>query len=111
MIPRFEVVGIEVHSSFAEVLTLVQHAHHSRFPVYDENLDSIVGIIHSKDILNYVDRPENFRLTDIARKPYFVPESKRIETLLQSFRKKKVHLAIVVDEYGGVEGIVSYNFV
>jgi putative hemolysin len=107
MIPRTEVVGIEVGASYEQVLRLTQQAHHSRFPIYEGSLDNVVGIIHSKDILNYVDRPEEFSLRQLARAPYFVPESKRIETLLQSFRKKKVHLAVVVDEYGGVEGIVT----
>lgn len=107
MIPRTEVVGLEVSSSYEQVLRLAQEAHHSRFPVYEGSLDNVVGIIHSKDILNFVDQPEGFSLRLLARPPYFVPESKRIETLLQSFRKKKVHLAVVVDEYGGVEGIVT----
>ncbi len=107
MIPRTEVVGVDVNASFEQILRLVRQAHHSRFPVYEGSLDNVVGIIHSKDILNYVDRPDGFSLRDLARPPYFVPESKRIETLLQSFRKKKVHLAMVVDEYGGVEGIVT----
>jgi len=107
MIPRTEVVGIEVSANYEQVLRLAQEAHHSRFPVYEGSLDSVVGIIHSKDILNFVDQPERFSLRELARAPYFVPESKRIETLLQSFRKKKVHLAVVVDEYGGVEGIVT----
>lgn len=107
MIPRTEVVGIEVGATYEQVLRLAQEAHHSRFPVYEGSLDNVVGIIHSKDILNFVDQPEGFSLRQLARPPYFVPESKRIETLLQSFRKKKVHLAVVVDEYGGVEGIVT----
>jgi len=107
MIPRTEVVGLEVSAGFAEVLGLVQQAHHSRFPVYDENLDNVVGVIHSKDILNFVGSPEAFSLREIARPPYFVPETKRIGTLLQSFRRKRIHLAVVVDEYGGVEGIVT----
>ena len=107
MIPRTEVVGLEVSSSYEQVLRLAQEAHHSRFPVYEGSLDNVVGIIHSKDILNFVDQPEGFFLRQLARPPYFVPESKRIETLLQSFRRKKVHLAVVVDEYGGVEGIVT----
>lgn len=107
MIPRTEVVGLEVGASYEQVLRLAQAAHHSRFPVYEGSLDNVVGIIHSKDILNFVDQPEGFSLRELARPPYFVPESKRIETLLQSFRKKKVHLAVVVDEYGGVEGIVT----
>jgi putative hemolysin len=107
MIPRTEVVGIEVNRTFTEALQLVRQAHHSRFPVYEENLDNIVGVIHSKDILDYVDQPEDFSLRSIARPPYFVPESKKVETLLQSFRRKRVHLAMVIDEYGGVEGIVT----
>ena len=107
MIPRTEVVGIEVSSSYEQVLRLAREAHHSRFPVYEGSLDNVVGIIHSKDILNFVDQPEGFFLRQLARPSYFVPESKRIETLLQSFRRKKVHLAVVVDEYGGVEGIVT----
>lgn len=107
MIPRPEVVGVDVAAPFDEVLRLVRESQHSRFPVYEGSLDNIVGVIHSKDILGYVGRPEGFDLRTILRPPYFVPESKRIGTLLQSFRKKRIHLAMVVDEYGGVEGIVT----
>jgi putative hemolysin len=107
MVPRREVTGIESNTPFSEVLSLVQSARHSRFPVYKEGLDNIVGIIHSKDILNYVNRPEEFQLERESRPPYFVPESKPVNLLLQSFRTRKSHLAIVVDEYGGVEGIVT----
>jgi putative hemolysin len=107
MIPRTEVVGIEVSATFGEVLEQVRSSRHSRFPVFAGSLDDIVGVIHSKDILDYVGQPQEFSLQAIARPPYFVPESKRIGTLLQSFRKKHIHLAMVVDEYGGVEGIVT----
>jgi len=107
MIPRTEVVGIDAGCTFAEVLLLVQQSRHSRFPVYQGNMDNVIGIIHSKDILAYIDHPESFQLQEAVRSPYFVPESKRIETLLQSFRRRRVHLAVVVDEYGGVEGIVT----
>lgn len=107
MIPRTEVAGIDLNTPFEDVLRLAQQARHSRFPVFEENLDNVVGVIHSKDILNYVDRPQEFSMREIARPPYFVPESKPIETLLQSFLKRRVHLAMVVDEYGGVEGIVT----
>jgi putative hemolysin len=107
MIPRTEVVGIEVSTSFAEVLQIAQQARHSRFPVYEGSLDDVVGVIHSKDILNFVNRPGEFSLRALARPPYFVPESKRLNTLLQSFRQKRIHLAMVIDEYGGVEGIVT----
>jgi putative hemolysin len=107
MVPRTEVVGIEVGASFTEVVQLAATAHHSRFPVYDGDLDRVVGVIHSKEILSYLDRPDEFSLTKLARPPFFVPEAKPIETLMQAFRRKHIHLAIVVDEYGGVEGICT----
>lgn len=107
MLPRTEVVGIATGSSFQEVLELVRKCGHSRFPVFDESLDNIVGIIHSKDILAFADRPSEFSLIDNCRKPFFAPESNRVAVLLQTFRQKREHLAIVVDEYGGVEGIVT----
>ncbi|MFA5517533.1 MAG: CNNM domain-containing protein [Desulfuromonadales bacterium] len=107
MIPRTEMVAIEVDTPFRDVMAILRQSQHSRFPVYEESLDSIIGIIHAKDVLGYVGRDVDFSLRNIARAPYFVPESKRIGTLLQSFRKKRVHLAVVVDEYGGAEGIVT----
>jgi putative hemolysin len=107
MIPRTEVIGIDGGSTLSEALALIQQSRHSRFPVYRESLDNIIGIIHSKDVLAAVDRAEPFSLERIMRPPYFVPDSKRVETLLQSFRRRHVHLAVVVDEYGGVEGIVT----
>jgi putative hemolysin len=107
MIPRTEVTGLDVTANFQEVLDAVQHARHSRFPVYGGSMDSIVGVVHSKEVLDFIGRTEQFSLADICRKPYFVPESKRIAVLLQTFRQKREHLAIVVDEYGGVEGIVT----
>lgn len=107
MIPRTEVVALDVSSSFTDVLRTVQQSRHSRFPVYQESLDNIIGTIHSKDILRYVHIPEQFSLAELARKAFFVPESKRINTLLQAFQRRQVHLAVVVDEYGGVEGIVT----
>ncbi|WP_305044191.1 HlyC/CorC family transporter [Geoalkalibacter sp.] len=107
MIPRTEVVAMEVGTPFDEALVLAQGARHSRFPVYEGSLDQVIGIIHSKDILRYVGHPQDFNLREACRPPYFVPESKRIGTLLQAFRRKRAHLAIVVDEYGGMEGIVT----
>ncbi|MBN1957076.1 MAG: DUF21 domain-containing protein [Desulfuromonadales bacterium] len=107
MIPRTEVVGIDISANFEEVLNIVRAARHSRFPVYSESLDKVVGVVHSKNILEYIGHTERFSLRELCREPYYVPESKRIAVLLQSFRKKKEHLALVVDEYGGVEGIVT----
>ncbi|MFO7766913.1 MAG: hemolysin family protein [Pelovirga sp.] len=107
MIPRTEVVGIDEKTSFAEVLETVSQACHSRFPIYRDNLDNIIGVLHSKNVLDYIQRPADFSFEQACRKPYYVPESKRIGVLLQSFLKKSEHLAIVVDEYGGMEGIVT----
>jgi putative hemolysin len=107
MVPRTEVVGISVEADFKEVVQLTAQARHSRFPVYDGNLDNVVGVIHSKDVLNYLDKPDQFSLRELARQPFFVPEAKPIETLMQAFRRKHLHLAMVVDEYGGVEGICT----
>lgn len=107
MIPRTEVVGIDIGSSLEQSMTLIRESRHSRFPVYQGGMDNIVGIIHSKDVLLATQQPGEFALERIMRPPYFVPDSKRIETLLQSFRRRHAHLAVVVDEYGGVEGIVT----
>lgn len=107
MIPRTEVVGLAADATFAEALALAQESMHSRFPVFEGSLDSIVGVLHAKDILAHVGRPQEFVPRTLARPPYFVPESKSIESLLQALRTARVHLAIVLDEYGGVEGIVT----
>jgi len=107
MVPRTEVVGISADADFSSVVQLAAEARHSRFPVYEGDLDRVVGVIHSKEILNYLDRPDEFNLVRLSRPPYFVPEAKPIETLMQAFRRKHLHMAIVVDEYGGVDGICT----
>ena len=107
MVPRTEIIGIDVETPFCELIKIGAEARHSRFPVYDGDFDQIVGIIHIKEILSFVGQPEAFSMRNVARPPYFVPEAKSVETLLQAFRRKQVHLAVVVDEYGGVEGIVT----
>ncbi len=107
MVPRTEVVGIEVGTPLNELIRIGSEVRHSRFPVYEGELDRIVGVIHIKEILGFVGQPEDFSLSRVARAPYFVPEAKSVEALLQAFRRKQVHLAVVVDEYGGVEGIVT----
>jgi putative hemolysin len=107
MIPRTEVEGFEVTASFAEVVDVIGSTRHSRFPVFMGSLDQIIGVVHSKDVLDFYSRPEEFSLKNLCRPSFFVPEAKRISVLLQSLRKKREHMAIVVDEYGGVEGIVT----
>lgn len=107
MIPRTEVDGVEFSAGFAEILAQITAATHSRFPVYKGDTDNIVGLIHSKDILRYINKPEEFDMLKVMREPYFVPEVKQVQALLQAFRRRRVHLAVVLDEYGGVEGIVT----
>jgi putative hemolysin len=107
MIPRTEVNGFEVTASFAEVVAVIGGTRHSRFPVYKGSLDQIIGVVYSKDVLDFFAQPDDFSLEQLCRPPFFVPEAKRIAVLLQSFRKKREHMAIVVDEYGGIEGIVT----
>jgi len=85
---------------------IVEHGY-SRMPVYDENLDNIVGILYIKDLLPYLGETEEFKWQSLIRPAYFVPETKKINDLLEEFQSKKVHLAIVVDEYGGTSGIVT----
>lgn len=107
MIPRTEVDGVEFSAGFPEILAQITASTHSRFPVYKGDADNIVGLIHSKDILRYIDKSHEFDMLKVMREPYFVPESKQVQALLQAFRRRRVHLAVVLDEYGGVEGIVT----
>ena len=88
----------------AEFIPLVVETRHSRFPVIGENKDDVVGILLAKELLNYYANPEAFNLRDTLRPAVFVPESKRLNVLLRDFRANRNHIAIVVDEYGGVSG-------
>ena len=108
MIPRVDVTDIEIHASWSEVMQTVVESGYSRIPVYDTSPDTIKGILYAKDLLPFIDnRTENFEWQKIIREPYFVPESRMIDDLLEDFRRKRIHIAIVVDEYGGTEGIVT----
>lgn len=108
MISRVDVTAIEYHDSWEEVMKVILETGYSRIPVYDTSEDSIIGILYSKDLLPYVDRNDaNFKWQSLLREPYFVPESRMIDDLLEDFRKRKIHIAIVVDEYGGTQGIVT----
>jgi magnesium and cobalt transporter len=106
MVPRIDVIMIDNASEFEEILELVSSKGHSRLPVFGENEDNILGILHSKDLLHCMLKPDTFELARIIRKPLFIPESKIINELLVEMREKKIHMAIVVNEYGGVSGIV-----
>lgn len=105
---RLYVSGIDYNSSYADVIKKIEELHYSRLPVYKDNLDEIVGIINTKDVVPHVyENDENFDWHSIIRQPFFVPESKLIEDLLIEFQKKRMHFAIVVDEFGGTSGIVT----
>ncbi len=107
MIPRGEICALEVSSGFKETVMLISKARFSRIPVYQKDLDDIIGVVHTKDIIKYISKPEKFDLRKLMSKPFFVPDSAKIGKLIQTFQRKRLHLAIIVDEYGGVEGIVT----
>ncbi|MDR1325202.1 MAG: hemolysin family protein [Treponema sp.] len=106
MVPRIDTVFLEAGASKAELLTCMADSGHSRFPVYEETIDNVIGILYVKDVLSYLLKDAEFDLRKIIRKPFFVPETKRIYDLLKELRHKRVHIAVVVDEYGGVSGII-----
>jgi putative hemolysin len=107
MTPRVDVVGLEEGQNFTDVLALIREAGYSRLPVYRESLDHIRGVLYIKDMLAHTDESAEFLWKKLLRPAFFVPESKKIDDLLQEFRAKKVHMAIVVDEFGGTSGLVS----
>ena len=106
---RKDLVALPKDAPREEIVRTVVREGYSRLPVYEENIDNIVGVLHIKDMLNYILDPkdEAFDLTRIMRKPYFVPLSKKTDELFEEMQKNKVHMVVVVDEYGGTEGIVT----
>ncbi|HMJ47780.1 MAG TPA: CBS domain-containing protein, partial [Ferruginibacter sp.] len=104
---RMDVSGIEYSCNFREVIKKVEELHYSRLPVYRSSLDEVSGMLHTKDLLANVDQPDDFDWHTMIRPPYFVHEQKLIEDLLQEFRNKRIHFAIVVDEFGGTSGIAT----
>lgn len=107
MVPRTKIFGIEIDTEQDEVIDEVIAEGYSRVPVYEETIDKIVGIAHAKDILPLVARKVSFELKDIIRKPYFVPETKKINDLMAEMKLKRIQIAIVLDEFGGTAGMVT----
>jgi putative hemolysin len=107
MKPRIDIVAVEFNTSFSELIGIIQDAGFSRLPVYKESFDNIAGILHIKDLLQYLKKNTAFTWQDLIRPPIFVPENKKINDLLNEFKEKKIHMAVVVDEYGGTSGIVT----
>jgi magnesium and cobalt transporter len=107
MIPRAQMDVVSIEDEPPQFIPFVLEKRHSRFPVIGENKDDVVGILLAKELLNYYANPESFELHDTLRPVVFVPESKRLNVLLRDFRANRNHIAIVVDEYGGVSGLVT----
>jgi len=107
MVPRTDTVFLSAAASKEELLACICKSEHSRFPVYQDTVDNVIGILHVKDVLKALVNNKPFDINELARKPYFVPVSKHIDDLLKELKRKKVHIAVVVDEYGGVSGIAS----
>jgi len=107
MTSRQDVVDLDFHSTFPEVLRCIVENNYSRIPVYQDSVDNIRGILYIKDLLPHLGKPSTFRWQSLIRPPYFVPETKKIDDLLRDFQENKVHIAIVVDEFGGTSGIVT----
>jgi len=108
MTPRTDLIAVEVSDDLATVLDAIREAGHSRIPVYEETIDNIVGLIYAKDLLAEIGRPkEQFSLRARMREAYFVPETKPLRALLHEFQNQKLHIAVVLDEYGGTAGIVT----
>jgi gliding motility-associated protein GldE len=107
MTARINIAAIDIKSVFSEVKQQVIESGYSRIPVFQGNLDTIKGILYSKDLLSHLDKSDTFKWQTLLRQPYFVPEQKKIDDLLREFQANKNHLAVVVDEYGGTSGIVT----
>ncbi|SFG00866.1 gliding motility-associated protein GldE [Prevotella sp. KH2C16] len=107
MTSRQDIVDIDIRSSFTEVLKCIVDNNYSRIPVYQDSEDNIRGILYIKDLLPHLSKTANFRWQSLIRPPYFVPETKKIDDLLREFQENKVHIAIVVDEFGGTSGLVT----
>jgi putative hemolysin len=107
MTPRIDVVAVDEQFSYHKVIDIVKESGYSRIPVFNENFDHISGVLYVKDLLPHLDKPDTFNWQDLQRPPYYIPENKKIDDLLKDFQKNKVHMAIVVDEYGGTSGIVT----
>lgn len=107
MVPRMEVTAIDVNTPFDELVLVVESTRYSRFPVYQSVLDNVIGILHGKDLMPYLHYPKTFRLWQLLRKPVFIPDTARLNNAVRLLQTAQTHLGMVVDEHGGVEGIVT----
>jgi Hemolysins and related proteins containing CBS domains len=105
--PRIDVVALDYKMSIKQVLAVVVDSGYSRIPVYAGNFDNVKGILYVKDLLPYINEKDDFRWQSLIRPPYFVPDTKKVKELLTEFQTSKIHMAVIVDEYGGTLGIVT----
>lgn len=104
---RMDITAVDFDTDFHELMDKINKSGYSRIPVYKETIDHIEGILYIKDLLPHIEKDENFKWQELIRKGFFVPENKKVDALLKDFQKKRVHMAIVVDEYGGTSGLVT----
>ncbi|WP_339867421.1 gliding motility-associated protein GldE [uncultured Algoriphagus sp.] len=104
---RMDITAVDTEMDFHELMDKINKSGYSRIPVYEETIDNIQGILYIKDLLPYIEHDEDFAWNELIRKSFFVPENKKVDTLLKDFQLKRVHMAIVVDEYGGTSGLVT----
>ena len=107
MTSRKDIVDMNIKCNFSEVLESIKENNYSRIPIYQDNTDNIKGVLYVKDLLPHLSKPHTFRWQSLIRPPYFVPETKKIDDLLRDFQENKIHIAIVVDEFGGTSGLVT----
>lgn len=107
MCPRIDVTAVDIQSGFSKIIPVIINSGFSRIPVYSESFDNVKGILYAKDFLPYMDNSDSFKWQSLLRAPYFVPETKKINDLLKEFQVKKIHMAVVIDEYGGTAGIIT----
>jgi len=107
MTARIKVVAIKKDTPFNEVIEVILESGHSRIPVYEETFDKVLGVLYIKDIIPHINKEEDFNWNTLIRTPFFVPENKKLDDLLKEFQERKIHLAIIVDEYGGTSGIIT----
>jgi len=104
---RMDITAVDIETDFHELMNQINKTGYSRIPVYNETLDKIEGVLYTKDLLPHIEQADDFDWRGLLRPPFFVPESKKIDDLLKDFQEKRVHMALIVDEYGGTEGLIT----
>ncbi len=107
MKPRTDITAINLKTNFFELMSLINKSGYSRLPVYEDNIDNIKGTIYTKDLIPFIDNSNNFKWQNLMRDSFFIPETKKLDSLLLDFKEKRIHIAIVVDEYGGTSGLIT----